>query len=720
MSIFSEFRDRFIVKPVADRVLQAVKVEGSDKPSNQPAIMQVPLTFNSSVGSNNKWQTSGGVDFPILRALSVNHETVRAAINVRKRQITQLDFDIVDLESNQDSADDTTRLAIRQQVAHIGGSGVRFREILDRLIEDILVLDTCVFYKQRTLSGKLLRIIPIDGATIKLRVDKAGARPMPPDTAFEQWIQGKKVAELTTDDLTYEMMNPRTNSPYGLSPIESLVLIIDASMRAAIYNLNYLSDNNIPPGFLSMPDGWTVNQIKEYKEWFDAMLTGSKNTSKIMPIPNGTNYQPTTKPKDFSFKDFFDYLDRKICMLFDVTPQELGLNLQQYKENADEQDKIQIRRGIRPLANFLQEIFTDIIQVELGYKNYAFKFTGLDGRFTTTELTQLIPLGVIGIDEARKDRGYGGLGVDNLVMQGGLVTPLSQFATPTVSGTQNRAGVNPNTTTPPTPASIPPLDPDVPNIADQAKIDLPTITKRVKKNAHLDKLTATPEFRSLKKAAYKGIANQIHPFTKPATIAKVLAAAKADDDPIVSEVGSLITSAAIIGLGEYLKWAATQGAKKAMRALKMPVPHGYEIDNSTYQDILGDRENYIINSVDSTTKDWIVNTIQEGKTNGLSNDQIAQQISDAYPDIAQSRADTIANTEVANASMTAELSTYSDQGVEKKMFVTSEDAEVDEECADMDGEIVGVDEPFSSGDMAPPIHPNCRCYIQAVVGDQTE
>jgi len=103
-------------------------------------------------------------------------------------------------------------------------------------------------------------------------------------------------------------------------------------MKAALYNLNYLSDNNIPQGFLQVPKVGLFQQIKEYKEFFDAMVSGSKATSKIYPIPSGTTYTATSKPNDFSFKDFFDYLDRKVCMLYDIQPQELGLNLKQYKK----------------------------------------------------------------------------------------------------------------------------------------------------------------------------------------------------------------------------------------------------------------------------------------------------------------------------------------------------------------------------------------------------
>lgn len=38
-----------------------------------------------------------------------------------------------------------------------------------------------------------------------------------------------------------------------------------------------------------------------------------------------------------------------------------------------------------------------------------------------------------------------------------------------------------------------------------------------------------------------------------------------------------------------------------------------------------------------------------------------------------------------------------------------------DECMTMDGEVVGVADSFSSGDMTPPAHPNCRCDITLIL-----
>ncbi len=264
MGLLTNLRDRFIVKPVADRMLETLNKADPTK-GKQPSAFSVPLGFNAAMSSFNKRMTSSSVDFQTLRSLSVNHETTRAAINTRKRQITQLGFDVVDTDDDIDPESTIEdRVKLKDAITNLGGEGVRFRALMDKMIEDVLVLDALCFYKQRDRGGRLIRIIPIDGATIKLRVDEVGARPLPPEIAFEQWIRGSKTADLTTDEMAYEMMNPKTDSPYGLSPLESMIITLDSSMRAMLYNLHYLSDNNIPQGFMQMPEGWTPDQIKEF------------------------------------------------------------------------------------------------------------------------------------------------------------------------------------------------------------------------------------------------------------------------------------------------------------------------------------------------------------------------------------------------------------------------------------------------------------------------
>lgn len=84
------------------------------------------------------------------------------------------------------------------------------------------------------------------------------------------------------------------------------------------------------------------------------------------------------------------------------------------------------------------------------------------------------------------------------------------------------------------------------------------------------------------------------------------------------------------------------------------------------------------------------------------------------------RAQTIAVTETTRAYAEAELEAgralkkeYPDVRVVKQWFTSNDElSQTCDICGPMEGEEVEIDEPFSSGDYAPPAHPNCRCFIQ--------
>lgn len=372
------------------------------------------------------------VSFETLRRFAKTHEISRICINARKRQISSLEWDIVPVDP-EDKTDYTAQQdLIRAYFKNLGGYRVRFRELQDTLIEDLLTLDAGVLYKQRNVRGDIEYYMPIDGATIKLRVDEQGNTPMPPEPAYIQYIKGNLTGEFTADEMIYEMMNPRSDSPYGLAPLESLILIVTSALKGTLYNLDYLTAGNVPEGFLSLPEEWGTKQIEEYMNYFDSLVSGdSQQTTKIKPIPGSSTYTPTKKRDDMAFKEFNEWLLKVTCAMFDVQPQEIGFTMDVNRATGTEQNDIATRRGILPLTNLLSEIWDDIIQVDLGFPHLKFKYYGLEDRDQLLEAkVQQIhaQTGIRSIDEIRKDD----LGLDPLGISQPYVIGQATFLTPSM------------------------------------------------------------------------------------------------------------------------------------------------------------------------------------------------------------------------------------------------------------------------------------------------
>lgn len=407
-------------------------------------------------GIQRRKKPGSNISFETLRAFSVNHEVSRACINFRKRQITGMEWNIGTDDPEDTKNYDAQIKEVKAFFDSVGGRGIGYRKFLDRFIEDIMVLDAVSLEKQPNRGGGLYNIIPIDAATIRLRVDESGAMPEPPETAFVQVIRGQITAEFTADEMIYELMNPRNDTPYGLAPLESLMIIVNSSLKAGMYNLAYLTDGNIPEGFFTMPETWQPQQIKDFQEYFDALMAGDETmTRRLKFMPQG-DYSPTKKPEDMAFSEFNDWLMKITCALFEINPIDIGFSPKTGlggKGFSEQQNQGSHDKGLLPMAQFIEEVFTTIIHEDFGYDFLKFNFPTLqqkDERATAEVNEILIRSGQRTVNELRTDDGLDPIdGLDKPFVNG-QITWLDEESQIEQSTNAAMAATKPPTTQKPT------------------------------------------------------------------------------------------------------------------------------------------------------------------------------------------------------------------------------------------------------------------------------
>jgi SPP1 gp7 family putative phage head morphogenesis protein len=105
-----------------------------------------------------------------------------------------------------------------------------------------------------------------------------------------------------------------------------------------------------------------------------------------------------------------------------------------------------------------------------------------------------------------------------------------------------------------------------------------------------------------------------------------------------------------------------------------------------------------------------MNAINEGWASQRLSDEV--QDSQAFSDV---RAETIGRTEIARAHVQGNLTAWKASGVvDKKEWLTAEAC--CDECAELNGMIVDIDDEFPGGDA--PLHPNCLCVELPVLTEQ--
>lgn len=124
--------------------------------------------------------------------------------------------------------------------------------------------------------------------------------------------------------------------------------------------------------------------------------------------------------------------------------------------------------------------------------------------------------------------------------------------------------------------------------------------------------------------------------------------------------------------------------------------------------------------IDSATREMLRGLVENAIAEGSSNDDLAAAIEDATA-FSPERAEVIARTETAAADVNGNMGAYRSSGlVVGKQWVLAQDEYCDDCAANEAQGVIGLDEVFSTGDDAPPAHPNCRCDVVPVLDEETE
>lgn len=172
-------------------------------------------------------------------------------------------------------------------------------------------------------------------------------------------------------------------------------------------------------------------------------------------------------------------------------------------------------------------------------------------------------------------------------------------------------------------------------------------------------------------------------------------------------------------LGFYL-WAANTGGSAAHEKMETGNASKFVLSN---QEIIGRiqrRAEQAIKAIDDTTREQIAKYIEDGTRGLLTSDEIADMINEKYKDISLSRAQMIAQTELAFTENATEYETYARSGVKRLRWVTVMDDRVSQRDQAMHGQERALGQDFTSsfdgwsGPM-PPSHPRCRCFLEEVI-----
>lgn len=366
-----------------------------------------PAGYNLSISPRSQEP----VTFATLRGLADGYDLLRLVIETRKDQAARQSWTIVTRDKRCGAQDTDPRLVAATRLFTRPDGAHCFVDWLRILLEEVFVTDAATLYMRRDRGGRLVALMPLDGATVKPVIDGLGRRPEPYlkdgeliyPTAFQQVLKGFPAIDYSTRDLIYRPRNLRVNHVYGMSPVEQIITTVNIALRRQLYLLDYFSEGNIPDSLIGVPESWTPDQISSYQKYWDAYFDGDagrRRRAKFVPGGVAKTFIQTKEPE---LKGPFDeWLARIVCFAFSVSPQALTQTMN--RATAETQKELASEEGLGPILAWVKALIDDVLRDEFDAPDLEFVWTTgheTDPAVQEAILSSLTAKGILTINEAR-------------------------------------------------------------------------------------------------------------------------------------------------------------------------------------------------------------------------------------------------------------------------------------------------------------------------------
>lgn len=369
--------------------------------SQRTRAMDYPVGVNISTRSRASW---GRVSFDVLKQLIDAYDVARMCINHKIDEIRSMPLMFQPADSVDDDVDEAIDVA--KLILSYPDRELPYESWVSKWLENALKYDSAPLYRRRNYDGDIIALEVVDGKTINPYIDENGRRPRAPAPAFYQTVHGMVADWLTAEDIIYVPFRPQEDSPFGLAPIESILLTANTDLRFQWHFLQLFTDGSVPAGFMEVPpDLSSPDQVAEWQDYWDAMVMGDQaKLHQLVAVPSGSNFVET-KPKAFD-ATFPEYLMMRTCAAYGVVPQDLGLIKDVNRANGETQVDIQFRINTLPWVRYVEGILTRYIQHDIGLPVKVRLDTGRDkeDRLVEAQAHKLyVDMGAESPDEVRVD-----------------------------------------------------------------------------------------------------------------------------------------------------------------------------------------------------------------------------------------------------------------------------------------------------------------------------
>ncbi len=256
-----------------------------------------------------------------------------------------------------------------------------FRSFSEQLIEDLMVNGAgCYEHQVGADQRRPLWAWPVDSMSIQINAAWSGkdseARYF--QTLGYGNIGGVQGAPLRNSELVYVRLDPTTENPFGLGPLEVAFSAINRKLGVADYAGNLAS--NAQPENLLVFEGMDQGTLQAFRNYWRNEIEGEGQTPiQGMPLNAKAAVLKLRGTDDAAlFLKWQEFLIREIATAFCINAMCLGVHGDVNRATAEVVDDMDWDNAVVPVATLVSAYITrETIEALLGFSQLEFRFLGL-------------------------------------------------------------------------------------------------------------------------------------------------------------------------------------------------------------------------------------------------------------------------------------------------------------------------------------------------------
>jgi hypothetical protein len=532
-----------------------------------------------------------------------------------------------------------------------------------------------------------------------------------------------------------------------------VIYIVNIALRRDVSKLQYYTEGSIPDMIGMMPPDWTTEQIAQFQAYWDSLLEGNtalRRKARFIPAVTGIEF---TKPE--MLKDQYDdFLVRVICYALSLSPNAL---VQAVNRGTSETiQEAALEEGLQPLMEWFKDLMDLILAKYFGHPEYEWTWPDelepdVVKRATADKLRiETATRTINAVRAAEGEEAIPGGDIPFIVTAGGLflVTEggLVAAVAPPAAFTEPGPALASKPAIPAPPKSPAPKPGEAATAGEGPAVEKrgPKVLRTAKApSARRLELTVGSRIEKLLRSERNRIAQSVS--RDVPDLADPTRLKKADDPDSFDEMnaGFIANSIdfggwavivddvedALVEVGrETVRVSFAQLGSGDENAINRANDAVAEYARNRSAELVGMRRNadgtLVPNpnarmAITETTRNDIRKLIVRAVDEGMTRSELRNAVMDAGA-FGADRASMIAHTELSFANADANYQSWNASGAVKgKRWLKSDDHAIPDEC-DLNeaAGVIPLDQPFPSGDMMHPAHPNCECDVAAELAEE--